>query len=53
LQDVSAESTFSGLSLHEMADEAGLDDVDRYGYQPASGVRHDEWWALEDDAMQR
>jgi hypothetical protein len=52
-QDVSVESTFSGLSLRQMAAAADLDDTYRYVYQPASGVTHGEWWALEDYVMQR
>jgi hypothetical protein len=52
-QEVSVESTFSGLSLRQMAAEAGLDDTYRHVYQPASGATHGEWWALEDYAMQR
>jgi hypothetical protein len=52
-QDVNVESTFSGLSVRQMAAEADLHDTYRYVYQPASGVTHGEWWALEDYVMQR
>jgi len=52
-QEVSVDTTFSGLTMRKMAEEAGLMDVYRYLYQPTSGVTHGEWWAIEDYAMQR
>jgi hypothetical protein len=52
-QEVSVDSTFSGISLRQMAEEAEMLDVYRHVYQPASGVAHDEWWAIEEYAMQR
>jgi Family of unknown function (DUF5677) len=52
-QDVSVETTFSGISMRQMAVEAGMLDVYNFIYQSASGVVHGEWWAIEDYAMQR
>lgn len=52
-QEVSVDSTFAGVSVRQMAEEAGLLDEYRHVYQPASGVSHGEWWAVEDYAMQR
>ena len=52
-QEVSIDSTFSGVSVRQMAEEVGLLDEYRHVYQPASGISHGEWWAVEDYAMQR
>jgi hypothetical protein len=52
-QAVNLDSTFSGVSVRQMAEEAGLSDLYRHLYQPNSGIAHGEWWALEDYAMQR
>ena len=52
-QEVSIDSTFSGVNVRQMADQVGLLDEYRHVYQPASGVTHGEWWAVEDYAMQR
>lgn len=52
-QEVSVDSTFAGISVRQMAEEADLLDEYRHVYQPASGVTHGEWWAVEDYAMQR
>jgi hypothetical protein len=51
--EVSLDSTFAGVTLHQMAKETGLSDIYRYEYQTMSGVAHGEWWAIEDYAMQR
>jgi hypothetical protein len=50
-QDVSIETTFAGISLRKMAEEADL--IGRYNhvFQSASGVLHGEWWAIEDYEM--
>lgn len=52
-QEVSVDSTFAGISVRQMAEDAGLLDEYRHVYQPASGITHGEWWAVEDYAMQR
>ena len=52
-QVVSLESTFSGKSLREMADDIGEIDDYNHIFQVASGVTHGEWWAIEDYALQR
>lgn len=52
-QEVSIEATFAGISLRQMAEEVDALDEYRYVMQPASGVLHGEWWALEDYAMER
>ena len=52
-QEVSVDSTFAGVSVRQMAQEVDLLDEYRHVYQPASGVTHGEWWAVEDYAMQR
>jgi hypothetical protein len=52
-QEVSVDSTFAGVSVRQMAEEADLLDEYRHAYQPASGISHGEWWAVEDYAMQR
>ncbi len=53
LQVVNLDSTFAGVTVRQMAEEADLLDEYRHLYQPASGVNHGEWWAVEDYAMQR
>jgi hypothetical protein len=53
LQEVSLDATFTGKTLRQMAEEVGQLDQYRYVYQPASGVAHGEWWAVEDYAMER
>lgn len=52
-QHVSVDSTFAGVSVRQMAEDAELLDEYRHVYQPASGVSHGEWWAVEDYALQR
>src|SRR5665213_4249765 len=52
-QAVSIETTFSGLTMRKMAEQAGMTEVYNHIYQSASGVVHGEWWAIEDYAMQR
>jgi hypothetical protein len=52
-QAVSVERTFANKDLRQMAAEVGLEDLYRYVFQPASGISHGEWWAVEDYAMQR
>jgi hypothetical protein len=52
-QVVNLDSTFAGVSVRQMAEEADLLDEYRHVYQPASGVSHGEWWAVEDYAVQR
>jgi hypothetical protein len=51
--DVSIEGSFSGKSMRRMAEEVGRLGEWRHLYQPASGVIHGEWWAIEDYAMER
>ena len=51
---MSIDTTFvKGMTLRAMANEAGLDDLYRYIFQPSTGVVHGEWWAIEDYAMER
>ena len=52
-QAVSLDSTFSGLTVRQMAEQVGMLDEYRHVYQSASGITHGEWWAIEDYAMQR
>lgn len=52
-QAVSLDSTFSGLTVRQMAEEVGMLDEYRHVYQSASGITHGEWWAIEDYALQR
>ncbi len=51
--DVSVASTFSGISMRQMADEVGRADLYRLQYQMASGYGHAEWWTIEDEHMTR
>jgi len=53
LTEVNLESSFSGKTVRQMAEECGAADLYRYLYQSASGVSHGEWWAVEDYGMQR
>jgi hypothetical protein len=53
MQEVSVEKNFADKDLRQMAAEVGLEDLYRHVFQPASGVSHGEWWAIEDYAMQR
>ncbi|MGH8893236.1 MAG: DUF5677 domain-containing protein [Actinomycetes bacterium] len=51
---VDTRSTFAeGMSLREMADEAGLLDLYRQTYQLQSGIAHSEWWSVEIHAMEQ
>lgn len=50
---VDTRATFSGMSLREMANEAGLLDLYRHTYQLQSGIAHSEWWTVELHAMER
>lgn len=52
-QAVSLDSTFSGLTVRQMAEQVGMLDEYRHVYQSASGISHGEWWAIQDYAMQR
>jgi hypothetical protein len=50
---VDLRSTFAeGKTLREMADECGLLDLYRYGYQLNSGIAHSEWWSVEMHCME-
>lgn len=51
---VDLRSTFAeGKTLREMADDCGLLDLYRYGYQLNSGIAHSEWWSIEMHCMER
>lgn len=52
-QEVNLDATFAGVSLREMASQCDADELYRHVYQPASGITHGEWWAVEDYATQR
>ncbi|MCU1395281.1 MAG: hypothetical protein JWM34_3709 [Ilumatobacteraceae bacterium] len=52
-QEVSVDKNFAGKDLRQMAADTGLDGLYRHVFQPASGIAHGEWWAIEDYAMQR
>jgi hypothetical protein len=42
-----------GKSVRAMAEEVGLSDLYRTGYQLQSGVVHSEWWSIEMHSMER
>lgn len=50
---MSVESTFTGRTLRQMAEEIGDLDRYRFQYQPASAVAHGEWGTIEDYCLQR
>lgn len=51
---VDLRSTFAeGKTLREMAEDCGLLDLYRYGYQLNSGIAHSEWWSIEMHCMER
>jgi hypothetical protein len=52
-QDISLDSSFSGVSAHKMAQEAGLAKEYQLYFAPASGVAHGEWSTLDRYALQR
>jgi Family of unknown function (DUF5677) len=50
---VDLRSTFAeGKTLRDMADECGLLDLYRHGYQLNSGIAHSEWWSVEMHCME-
>lgn len=51
--NVSVGATFADTTVRQMADESGMIVEYNKIYQPASGVTHGEWWAIEDNVMER
>lgn len=52
LINVSVASNFAKTTVRQMAAEVDLEEEYRLVYQPASGVTHGEWWAVEDHSME-
>jgi len=52
-QDISVESTFSGVSARQMAIEVGLKSDYDFVFAPASGEAHGDWTSLDRHALAR
>ena len=52
-QNISIESTFSGVSARAMAIEVGMEREYRLLFAPASSDTHGEWSSLDRDVLER
>lgn len=52
-QDIDLSSTFSGVSMRQMAKEAGMEVDYQLYFAPASGIAHGEWSSLDRYALVR
>lgn len=52
-QEISLDSTFSGLSAYKMAQEVGMESEYNFVFAPASAATHGEWSSLDRYALER